>query len=270
MSHEESAPKSVTGRILSILTVFESGQRSISLTDIAEQTMLPLSTVHRLVGELVQWRFLAKNETGRYQLGIRLWALAQNTGRQLRDAASPILQDLFSLTGETTHLAIRDGNEALYIQRIYSTKRVARAAKVGGSLPLHATAVGKCILAFEEEWVRNAYLELPLKRFTPYTEVNPVALERQLAKIRQQGFAIAHEEVSIGSSSIAVPIFHTGRLGGAIGLVVYSSQAQEITKHLPAMRAISARIEKATEFIPLESLHDAHKDLPRGPDDMLG
>lgn len=269
MSPDESAPKSVTGRILSILTVFESGQRSISLTDIAEQTKLPLSTVHRLVGELVQWRFLAKNETGRYQLGIRLWALAQNTGRQLRDAASPLLQDLFSLTGETTHLAIRDGNEALYIERLYSTKRVARAAKVGGSLPLHAAAVGKCILAFEEDWVRDAYLQLPMKRFTPYTEVNPQRLASQLSKIRTQGYALAHEEVSIGSSSIAVPIFHTGKLGGAIGLVVYSSQAPDMTKYLPAMQAVSRKIEKATEFIPLESLHDAHKDLPRGPEDML-
>ncbi|MCG7303818.1 IclR family transcriptional regulator [Pseudoglutamicibacter albus] len=260
MTAPESAPKSVTGRILSILTLFESGQRSISLTDIATRTGLPLSTVHRLVGELVEWRFLAKNETGRYQLGIRLWALAQNTGRQLRDAAKPLLQDLFSLTGETTHLAIREGNEALYIERLYSTKRLARAAKVGGSLPLHATAVGKCILAFEEDWVRDAYLQLPLKAFTPFTEVNPHRLAAQLAKFHKQGYATAHEEVTIGSSSIAVPIFHTGRLGGALGLVVYSSQAPDMTKYLPAMQAISRKIEKATEFIPLESLHDAHKE----------
>ena len=260
MTAPEPAPKSVTGRILSILTLFESGQRSISFTDIAARTGLPLSTVHRLVGELVEWRFLAKNETGRYQLGIRLWALAQNTGRQLRDAAKPLLQDLFSLTGETTHLAIREGNEALYIERLYSTKRLARAAKVGGSLPLHATAVGKCILAFEEDWVRDSYLQLPLKAFTPFTEVNPHRLAGQLVKFRKQGYATAHEEVTIGSSSIAVPIFHTGRLGGALGLVVYSSQAPDMTKFLPAMQAISRKIEKATEFIPLESLHDAHKE----------
>jgi DNA-binding IclR family transcriptional regulator len=110
------------------------------------------------VGELVQWGALDRDAGGRYHVGLRLWEVAQNAGRQLRDTARPFLQDLFSLTQETAHLAVREGHEALYIDRVYSSRRAPRASRVGGRLPLHATAVGKVLLAYEEPWVREAYL----------------------------------------------------------------------------------------------------------------
>ena len=97
--------RTVTSKVLAILEAFEKSRGSLSLTDIAERSGLPLSTVHRLVNELADWGFLSRDPHGRYQLGMRLWELAQNTGRQLRDAARPYIQDLFSLTGETAHLA---------------------------------------------------------------------------------------------------------------------------------------------------------------------
>src|SRR5690606_13097572 len=100
--------------------------RSLNLTEISKSADLPLSTTHRLVGELVDAGILSRTGNGGVQLGLRLWAIAQNTGRQLRDTARPFVQDLFSLTGETSQLAIRDGNMALYIDRVYGSKRVAR------------------------------------------------------------------------------------------------------------------------------------------------
>ena len=96
--------RTVTSKVLAILEAFEKSRGALSLTDIAEKSGLPLSTAHRLVNELTDWGFLSREPNGRYQLGIRLWELAQNTGRQLRDAARPFIQDLFSLTGETAHL----------------------------------------------------------------------------------------------------------------------------------------------------------------------
>jgi hypothetical protein len=78
----------VTSEVLAILEAFEKSWGSLSLTDSAEKSGLPLSTAHRLVNELTDWGFLSRGVNGRYQLGIRLWELAQNTGRQLREAAS--------------------------------------------------------------------------------------------------------------------------------------------------------------------------------------
>ena len=165
--------RTVTSKVLSILEAFEKSRGALSLTEIAEKSGLPLSTAHRLVNELTDWGLLSREPNGRYQLGIRLWELAQNTGRQLRDAARPYIQDLFSLTGETAHLAVRSGHEVLYIDRVYGSKRLPRASRVGGRLPMHATAVGKVILAFEEDWVRDAYLNRQLERHTAHTHVDP-------------------------------------------------------------------------------------------------
>lgn len=251
--------RSVTSKVLALLFAFESGRRSLSLSELAETAGLPLSTTHRLVGELVESGALARDPQGRVQLGIRLWELGQNAGRALRDTAHPFVQDLFSLTGETAHLAIREGHEVLYIDRVYGTKRVPRASRVGGRLPMHATAVGKVILAFEEDWVRDAYFNRHLEQPTAFTHINPARLADELAQIRDQGYATTAEEVRLGSASIAVPVFHTGRIGAGLGLVVLSSQAGTMLRHLPTLRGISAQIERATAHIPLETLRASAK-----------
>lgn len=246
--------RSVTSKILAILAAFETTRRSLSLTEISVAADLPLSTTHRLVGELVESGMLSRSANGGIQLGLRLWAIAQNTGRQLRDTARPYVQDLFSLTGETSQLAIRDGNMSLYIDRVYGTKRIARASRVGGRLPLHATAVGKVILAFSEPWVADAYLELPLQQLTAHTRSNPKQLREELERVREHGYATTNEEVRLGTSSIAVPVFHGGRLGCSIGLVIPTSHAANMDRFLPVLQGTSRRLEAATVHIPLETL----------------
>jgi DNA-binding IclR family transcriptional regulator len=238
--------RTVTSKVLAILGAFEAGPASLSLTQIAESAELPLPTTHRLVGELVQWGALERDPQGRYAVGMRLWEVSQNAGRHLRDTARPYLQDLFSLTQETAHLAVREGNEALYVDRVYSSKRVPRASRVGGRLPLHATAVGKVLLAYEEDWVREAYLAHGLTAPTRYTHTNPARLTEELAAIREQGYATTFEEVRAGSCSIAVPVFGApGRALAAVGLVMLSTQAVQMTRYLPALQGIARRIEPA-------------------------
>jgi len=168
--------QTVAGRVLSILAVFEKTLAPRSLTEISAETGLPLSTTHRLLAELEVWGALQRDENGRYQIGIRLWELGQHAGRQVREIARPLLQDLYSLTQETVHIAIREDTDALYIDRVYGSRRVPQASRVGGRLPLHATAVGKVLLAFEESWVRDAVLAQPLESRTSQTHVDPAAL----------------------------------------------------------------------------------------------
>lgn len=258
--------RTVTSKVLAIIEVFETSRRSMSLTEISRLSGVPLSTTHRLVGELVDWGLLSRGANGNVQLGLRLWAIAQNAGRQLRDTARPFIQDLFSLTGQTSQLAVRDGNSALYIERVYGTQRVPRASRVGGRLPLHATAVGKVILAYEERWVRTAYLQRDLERPTPRTHVNPHRLGVELDEVIEHGYAVTYEEMRTGSCSIAVPVFHTGRLGCSIGLVLPSDQGANMSRHLPALQGVAARIERATAHIPLETLMGSLVDpLPPTP-----
>lgn len=248
-------PSSVTGRVLSILAVFEKSLAPRSLTDIATETGLALSTAHRLVTELESWGALQRDANGRYQVGLRLWELGQHAGRQVREIARPLLQDLYSLTQRTVHIAIREKTEVLYIDRIYDTRRVPQASRVGGRLPLHATAVGKVLLAFDESWLREAVLAQPLEGRTPRTNVDPDALRIELAVIRERGYALTVEEVRLGSASIAVPVFQRGGgIGAALGLVASADEAGTLERHLPAMRGISRRIEASVGQFPLQAM----------------
>lgn len=240
--------RSVASRILAVFEAFEAHGPSLSLSQIAQYADLPVSTAHRIVAELHDWGALTRDPHGRYQVGVRLWELAQNASRRLRDASRPFLQDLFSLTGETAHLAVREGNEVLYIDRVYSSKRVPRASRIGGRLPLHATAVGKVLLAYEEPWFRDAYLDGELRALTPHTTVSRADLAAELAEIAERGYAVTGQEARVGACSIAVPVgLGQGPVPGtteaAIGLVAHASQLPVIARHLPVMQGIARRIE---------------------------
>ena len=257
--------RSVTSKVLAILATFEQDRRTLTLTEIARHADLPASTTHRLVGELTGAGLLHRTSGGHYQLGLRIWEMAQNVGRHLREAAHPFVQDLYSLTGETAHLAVREGNEALYINRVYGTRRVPRSSRLGGRLPLHATAVGKVLVAFGEPWVREAYLRLELAPLTPHTRTHPQRLAEELDRVRERGFATTLEELRPGTCSIAVPVFHTGRVGAGLGLVMSPDKASTMERHLPTLRALSGRIERATAHIPLDSLLNSYRGEPGSP-----
>lgn len=242
--------RSVAQRVLAVFEAFEARGPSLSLTQIAQFSGLPVSTTHRIVADLAEWGALTRDAQGRYQVGIRLWEVAQNAGRRLRDTARPFLQDLFSLTGETAHLAVREGNEALYVDRIYGSKRVPRASRIGGRLPLHDTGVGKVLLAYEERWFREAYLAGPLAALTDATHVDPRALADELAQIAGQGFAVTGEEARAGACSIAVPVgagggVGTGQVVAAIGIVTLVEHEATLPAHLPVLRGVARRIEHA-------------------------
>ncbi|WP_460801972.1 IclR family transcriptional regulator [Microbacterium sp. GXF6406] len=267
MAGRTSQPgQSVTGRVLMILELFERSLAARSLSEISTETGLPLSTTHRLVGELESWGALQRDANGRYQIGLRLWELGQHAGRQVREIARPLLQDLFTLTQETVHIAVRERAEALYIDRVYGTRRVPQASRVGGRLPLHATAVGKVLLAFEEPWVREAIISRPLESRTPLTHVDPDALRAELAVVRTRSFATTVDETRIGATSIAVPVFQNGLVGAALGLVTTTDAATSIERHLPALRGIARRIEASVGHFPLQSLRQPASTGRKGSD----
>ncbi|WP_091672385.1 IclR family transcriptional regulator [Micromonospora auratinigra] len=230
--------------MLTILSIFESDSGAHTLGDIAEHAGIPLSTAHRLASELVNWGALERNAQGRYVVGLRLWGLAQNAGRQFRDAARPLLQDLFLLTQETAQVAVRDGDQALYLDRVYSSRRVPRASRVGGRLPLHATAVGKVLLAHEEDRFREAYLDGPLESLTTRTRIDSRWLARELAEARTRGYATTVDEARTGACSIAVPV-RTDTGTAALGLVMDSTRAAHMVRRLPTLQMVARRIEAA-------------------------
>jgi DNA-binding IclR family transcriptional regulator len=216
--------RGVAARLFAILDAFTAPAPAASLTlsAIAERARLPLSTAHRLVGEWVAWGGLARQDDGRYTLGMRLWEVGVQTpsARNLRTIALPYLEDLYETTREHVHLAILDGTDALYVEKLSGHHAVRVISRVGGRLPLHSTGVGLVLLAYAPADVIEAYLDEPLRKFLPQTVTSADELRKRLAGIRAHGIAVMSEEMTAGSSSLAAPIRdRTGRVVAAVSIV---------------------------------------------------
>ncbi|MFE6614381.1 IclR family transcriptional regulator [Amycolatopsis sp. NPDC057786] len=212
---------SVTSRAFALLGAFDVDHRELSLTDLARRAGLPLPTAHRLARELVGLGALERRED-RYAVGRRLWDLGLLAPVQfeLRQVAAPFLQDLYGATGATVHLGERDGDQVLYLDRLSGNASVPVVSRIGGRLPLHATGVGKVLLAWAPEDVQRQVLA-SLTRVTPYTITQPGRLREQLRRVRREGYAQTVEEMSRGACSVAVPIRPSGGdVVAALGLVV--------------------------------------------------
>jgi DNA-binding IclR family transcriptional regulator len=233
--------RSVTSKVVSLLDAFLPSAQELSLNELADRTGLPLSTTYRLATQLVEWGGLERGSGGGYRIGLRLWeigALATG-GSTLQAVVSPFMQDLYEATHENVQLAIRSGRQALYIDRITGPRSTPIAARRAGRLPLHATGVGKVLLAHAPPEFVDELIEAGLRRYTVHTIVGAGSLRRSLAEIRRTGLGFAREELTLGSVSVAAPVFDAcGTAVAAISLVLPSTRAN-LSCLAPAVRAVS-------------------------------
>lgn len=213
---------SVAGRLIAVLAAFDRDHRSLRLTTIAARAELSLATAHRLVGELASGGLLVRQPTGEYTIGRAVWDLGLLAPVQtgLHDLASPFLHDIYGATLATVHLAVRDCTQVLYLDRLSGHASVPVVSRIGSRLPMHATGVGKVLLAYAPEEVQHSVLA-DLHRVTPYTIIQPRRLRQELLRIRQDGYAQTHEEMSLGACSVAVPVRDgDDHVVAALGIVV--------------------------------------------------
>jgi DNA-binding IclR family transcriptional regulator len=241
---------SVTSRVLALLDAFDEDHRRLALTELAARADLPLPTAHRLVGELAGWGALDRDTFGQYVIGRRLWDLGLLAPLQagLVEIASPYLHDLYGATLATVHLAVRDGHEVLYLDRVRGHASVPIVSTVGSRLPMHATGVGKVLLAHAPVDVQHRVLA-ELSRITPYTITQPGQLSRQLAQVLRDEYATTVEEMSLGACSVAVPIRRHDDVVASLGLVV-SSLKREKPKLVAALQVAAHGIGRAILGIP--------------------
>src|SRR3954453_1279773 len=171
--------RSVTSRALAILDAFDSTAPRLSLSQIAERSGPPLTTPPRLLGELAEWGALVRRSDGRYEIGRKLWdlGLLAPVQLELRQVAAPFLMDVPTAIRDPVHLAVRDGLSALYVERVSGRESVPVVSSVGSRLPLHATGVGKVLLAAAPAEVQEEVLR-SLTRVTRNTVVDPGRLRR--------------------------------------------------------------------------------------------
>ena len=216
---------------LTLLEQFTPEAPAFGITELATRLGLNKATVFNMLKTLEAHSLVEQlSDTKKYTLGHGIIVLAGTKLAQseLSHVARPHLARLSHETNETTHLAILHRNELLYLEKIESSQPVRVAARIGGRAPLHCTANGKVLLAFQPNEVIEEALRAPRARYTENTIVDPAVLRSQLAEIRQAGYCIEWEEFIADIRGIAAPVFDfNGTVIAAIAVVGPSARITE-------------------------------------------
>lgn len=212
-------------RTLDVLKAFAEPPHRFGLAELVGAMGLERSQLYRSLKTLEAAGLIEQGPDARFELGSMLAGLgaaaARGRSASLIDVARPLLDALATETGETVHLFVRDGDHAVCIDRRESTQGVRLASIVGRTVPLHAGAVPKAILAHLAGDERRAVLErlASLPRFTDRTEHDPERLERQLARIRSTGYAVSDEDFDPSARGVGAPIFDAdGRVAAGVSV----------------------------------------------------
>lgn len=217
-------------KALEILEELSKSDEGISNKDLSTRLDLNPSTAYRFLNTLASKGYLSK-EDGLYRLGHKVLQLQYLTSRNasLRHRSRPLLADLENRTGFTTNLAIREGLKTILIEIIKGSKNLVVNNNLGKPVPLHASSVGKCLLAFLSQGERETLVkQLELERYTPKTITEQDKLLGELEMVRKRGYAIDNEEFITGIRCIGAPTFNDdGNVIAAISISGLASQIQD-------------------------------------------
>jgi DNA-binding IclR family transcriptional regulator len=218
---------SVEGGLRSVLSALDAldcfqADEELGVTEVARRIGVAKSSAHRLLTTLCA-RGLAERveENGRYRLGLHLYELGQLVIERnaMRKGAMVMLQELHHLTGCTIHLAVPDGSEVVYLERLVEKRSVRAFSQVSRRLPSHCTGSGKVIAAFTPV-AASARSVAGFKPMTTQSIHSSAQYDKALVDIRKKGFAMNIDEALTGFTSVAAPVLgHDGMARAAISIV---------------------------------------------------
>jgi IclR family KDG regulon transcriptional repressor len=256
MTHTSKKIGSVQ-RAVDILNLFGSQCRELGTTEIARTLGLHKSTTASLVYTLEANGFLSQNpDTRKYRLGLKLVerAFAMLDQIEIRQVAYPFLRDLRDEWNETVNLAIMDGPDVVYVERLLGTKALGMRSEVGRRAPAHATALGKALLACLPPAGVQAFVDqYGLPAMTPRTITDQDEFLAEMEKARELGYAVDDEENEIGGRCVAVPVFdHTGHPVAAVSVSAPTARlpVSEFPQAGAMVRETARCISRGLGYIP--------------------
>jgi DNA-binding IclR family transcriptional regulator len=241
--------RSVISKVVALLDAFNPTTPELTLNDLAQVTGLPVSTTYRLASELVAWGGLERVDGGGYRIGLRMWEIGSLAprGETLRDVALPFMTDLYEATRENVHLAVLEGTDVLYVEKLTGRRAIPVRTRRGGRLPLHATAAGKVLLAHAPESLFRETVAAGLRRYTAHTIIAPGHLRRALTEIRRTGIGYAREELTVGSLSVAAAVLDAdGAAVGALSVTLRSGRG-DLRRLGPAVRTAAISVSRGLQ-----------------------
>lgn len=226
-------------KAIEVLGLFGPARREVGVVEAAELLGRSKSTVSRWLSAMEEAGFLDRDGvSGRYRVGMRLAALGElaRQSTSLQRLALPALERLTRATGETSDLVVLAGSEAINVEMVESPRPVKHVGWVGRRLPLHATAAGKSLLAWQPDAEVRRLLRLPLERFTPATIIDLESFLAELARVREQGYSVAWAELEEDLIGVASPVRdHTGAVVAVLTIgAPISRVAREVLSRVAA------------------------------------
>jgi DNA-binding IclR family transcriptional regulator len=239
----------VLDRAFRLLGSFGPAHRALSLTSLSARSGLPKPTALRLARKLVEWGALERAGDGRYVIGLRLLEVASLAprGHGLRAAALPYLEDLHHATGQHVLLAVRDGHEAVLIERLSARDAGRVMYRVGGRMPLHSTGVGLVLLAHAPAGVQDEVLggDLALQPSEGRPGAGGLGLRALLAAVRRDGVAVVSRPAPESVTSVAALVRDAGGAPVAALSVVAPSDRVDAAGLRPAVVAVARAVSRA-------------------------
>ena len=246
---ESSTMVQSVDRALSILEALaRDGEAGV--TEVAAELGVHKSTAFRLLATLEAHRLVEQDgDRGRYRLGVGNLRLAGATTARLDlvQEARPVCKQLAADTGETVNITVRAETSALYLDQVAGTSALQSHNWVGQHIPLHATSNGKVLVSeLDEATLKKAVRELP--RYTSHTVTSLAKLRADLAMVREQGYAVAVDELESGLTAVAAPIRN------AHGDVIASMSVSG-----PSFRLDGERLERTIPLLRAAALEVSHR-----------
>lgn len=212
MPRQIESPSTAVERTLLILEAVAQRQTGMSNADFSRKLKIPKSSASYILRTLEQHGYLRRDkEDGKYRLGMKVLGLSRGalSSVNVRGVALPIMRHLVEQVHITTHLAILDNDEAVYVEKVEAPGFVKMDTWIGRRMEVHTTGVGKAILAFLDPKEQEAIIRRRgLKKFTPLTITSPYKMMKEFERVRQMGYAVDDEENSLGVRCVGAAIFN--------------------------------------------------------------
>lgn len=253
------SPSVAVERTLEILEAVAQRASGMSNADISRKLGIPKSSASYILRTLERRGYLRRDpETARYRLGIKVLSLSRGalSGLDVREAALPVMRQLVDHSHMTSHLAILDGDEAVYVEKVEAPGFIKMDTWVGRRMEIHSTSVGKALAAYlDPQKIESILRTRGMKKLTSRTITSPGRYMKELEKVREQGYAVDDEENSSEVRCVAAPIFGaSGQVEASLGTTGTIHQVS-----LEMLPKVAASVKEAALRISHQLGYDARR-----------